>query len=137
MAELSPIEKLDNVLTVLRIKDHADISMIRNDIKFVPTDNEFDRIINKLGKDGYINIVGTIPLYTITFEGYVFEQQGGYENEIRKSIISNRGERTRTLILVIGTALAGAYGLFEILKWFVPYFQNNICYCVFFWQKCP
>jgi hypothetical protein len=57
-----------------------------------------------------------LHFYKLTFGGEVFLQKGGYDQELKDNKIKRNRDIVYTLSVAIGTALAGLYGLFEILK---------------------
>ena len=71
-------------------------------------------IFDKLANDGYIKKVN--ELNSITFEGKLFSKSGGYEVANKKSAIRANLQSSQTWAIAVGTVLAGAYGLLEILK---------------------
>jgi hypothetical protein len=95
---------------------------------------DYERILNKLLKDGYLlfedkyaadNLPGFPELhdiqYSISFEGKLFYEQGGYETESNRKTISSRLQSIQTWAIALGGIL-GALGtigllLFEYLKY--------------------
>ena len=156
------IKILDELLKFLSKTEHTEFAYIRNEIE--QKSNFLKEIDNptlhsallKLVKDGYVNQKSkngtdqlfnsprTYDYYTISFEGLVFIDCGGYENQIRKnqSIESLKNEMTEqqnafeekqvrfqgqiaflTWIIALGTLIAAVYYFLEILKFY------GICSC--------
>jgi hypothetical protein len=125
-----PTQELDIVLNFI-VSDElaafiADTIMEKTKIDNIKTMLE---ILGKLEEDRYIkkeNLVDkmvadtfgtTVWYYSSTFNGRLFSENGGYIAQNKKQKILARNEYIRTLLLTYGTALAGLYGVFEILKW--------------------
>jgi len=87
-------------------------------------------VIKKLAKDEFVSIiqVGARNFYRITFEGLVFQQQGGYKQKLNKDTFLKRQEESNkrtqrilfwfTGIVAVGTFIAAVYYVLEILKFF-------------------
>ena len=137
---LTPIQQLDKVLEwfamdISEMKDGEKIYIRQraNRKQIIPliietfpdlNDEQFiidsDLILEKLAKDCYLYKHQTTFEYNITFEGKVFSRQGGYsKSENRKTKAANNQSLIQWLIAG-GTALAGIYGLYELIK--------NICH---------
>jgi hypothetical protein len=123
--KLSSLQKLDKILEILKKNKEHRVRMkeIIHSNKEITYDN-FDMIINKLMKDGYVDRPYDFsnPLsdtfYSLTFEGLVFHDKGGYIEQERQLKISTCNKRIQNILLTYGTTFAGVYGIFEILKWF-------------------
>lgn len=71
----------------------------------------------KMSRDGYLQKFDNIR-YALYAEGFFFIKTGGYSTtEIRERKKANL-QSLQTWAIVVGTFLAGAYGLVEILKRF-------------------
>jgi|SRR5471030_1337930 len=131
---LSPLQKLDKILGILIISKEKRASMVQIllDANDEITYNDFDIVTTKLIKDGYIerpygfSNPESHTIYSLTFEGLIFYQKGGYiyysKNEKRKNI----KDTIYIWAVAIGTSLAGIYGLFEILKWVAHHFHLHL-----------
>lgn len=133
MEHPKPIEILDAILEYLRInndkeqKDSLDGSRItmadimnhlQNRFNYALSHQEIIRPLKKLQNDGFIED-GYHDFY-ITYDGYLFH---GYEAQAKYDKSINRNNQIRSFALAWGTALAGIYGLFEILKWAFHHFH--------------
>jgi len=123
---LTPIEKLDNMLMYFV---NMDMPPFKTDAEIMKELNitrskEMFEIFHKLEKDGFIKsevlpVHGrNTTVYSSTFDGRLFNLNGGYAQQDADNSIANRNERIQTLLLTYGTAAAGIYGFFEIAKWF-------------------
>ncbi len=130
----NPFQELDDVLIILATSTSQqsfglpELSERDNLPKY--SLNSIKPIVQKLIKDGYIQQEG--DAYSITFEGKLFVQKGGYtqqaKNDSAESIrldkidIAQKNFRyiqNGLLILVaVGTLAAGAYYVIEIGKHF-------------------
>jgi len=133
MDEISPERRLDIVLDVFRCYKDAsldDYIEIENIVPLVIKNGliidrgEIIKILLKLIKDGFIDkkVLDEhykLYSYAITFDGKLFS---GYKKQLKYDRVINRNHRIRVFLLAYGTALAGLYGLFEIVKWIVNYF---------------
>jgi hypothetical protein len=126
MKGLTPNQKLDTVLNYIKNHDvvYKDELIKRMDDLSI-TRVELGRIIYRLIDDKNITENPSlrpdkIPFYVATFDGFLFES---YVQHAKQATTSNRNEYIRTLLLTYGTALAGVYGLFEILKWVFHHFH--------------
>jgi hypothetical protein len=132
---MTPIDMLDHVLSWFAKKSDeynkfgttvvSRPAFTKNDaLKEMQKDNEVfrsaeflifaDMVLDKIVSDGYIKYFE--QLYSITFEGKLFHQTGGYSAEYKNE--SNR-KFLRSLekwLIVGGTVFAGLYGLFEMIK---------------------
>jgi hypothetical protein len=125
-----PTQELDKVLNFIISDDlaalTADTIQEKANIDNIKTLLE---ILGKLEKDGHIeknnainksisDTFGTyLFYYSSTFNGRLFSESGGYAMQNKKQKTLSRNEYIRTLLLTYGTALAGLYGVFEVLKW--------------------
>jgi hypothetical protein len=79
-----------------------------------------DLIFDKLVRDKYIKVLNQqtpiAPIYAITFDGILFSRQGGYQKEDKRKVIQATLQSWQTWAIVIGTFLAGLYGLWEIAR---------------------
>ncbi len=142
------MENLDLVLNYLKNRKDLFIELreIKNHFKGIIPKEDIDLIVDQLLKDGYVYheakdrtirdrlIVETfndhyyrISYLGLLFEGYVIAYETG-QNERR---IQNLKDR----LLIVAAWMAGIYGIFEILKWSVSYFQTYICHCHFFLER--
>lgn len=129
MANLSPVQKLDFVLDKFRetkgaVSEEVIFKAINPDNMYTMyyDPDELKRILIKLVDDKYIyqDIEMDDIYYAITYEGHLFH---GYEKQLKIDRISYRRRNVREFVLSWGTALAGTYGLFEILKWAFHHFH--------------
>jgi len=137
MQEFTPIQKLDFLLTFFKsrpILQSSDISthFASNSIH-IDGQSEISRLIRKLLADKYID-TGSTGIYTISVDGYLFEEHGGYASQLKKVeneaiLLQREADRTRdvdqslkdnskrlnvlTFWLAIGT---GALAIMEIVK---------------------
>ena len=127
MQELTPIQKLDTVLGILNSNSKRGAGLTLFEVEeFLPEITEIDelaRVLYKLEKDNFVKIrditivPGTVKRYfMITFEGKLFWQQNGYDQQEKDSRTKRNRDTAFALSVGIGTALAGLYGLFEIIK---------------------
>jgi hypothetical protein len=137
---LLPHEQLDFILTHLNNdKLPESIEEIEDSLMWNPFDEKIDKTINlilhKLIKDEYVNkvhreeIKRPIPrpagqTYYISFEGKLFIENGGYNQQQKESNRHKTIEITHQWVLSIGTLLAGLYGLVEISKWIYRHFYH-------------
>ena len=152
---MNHIKILDELLKYLKETEHNQFVYIRNDVndkseflKYIGNSTLHSALL-KLVKDGYVNQESehttdqifnkprTNHYYKISFEGLVFIDCGGYENQIRENqkIETSRNEmierqnaleekqgRNQTQLVVLtwlialGTLIAGVYYFLEILK---------------------
>ncbi len=149
---LTPLERLDKVITYLNenlirpVHTLMEISMGLKKEKTEIENSELLLILNKLEQDKFIEVenreakhttapdkeeIITIESYfSITFEGRLFNQEGGYaRKKAREDIELNRlktleqNERKQAkglvflqIIIAIGTAIASFYYILEIIK---------------------
>jgi len=122
---MEELKILDEVLTQLKDKTEKE-PLMKEDIlwyanRLFETSNRNKRtIMEKLIKDGYaarLDIEG-IDKYFITFEGLIFIKKGGYSNQHKKESKTKFILSFQTWLIVIGTVLAGIYGIFEMFKFF-------------------
>ena len=127
MKKLKPIKELDFVFFFFKENDQEyEVHVLLEELKKVELEIDIlklERIINKLHKDemidcrkeDYFNDPNNVGyFYKISYNGYIFK---GYVTDACNSFWKNLRGRCQTLILVVGTGLAGLYGLFEMLKW--------------------
>ncbi|OFY96139.1 MAG: hypothetical protein A3K10_13790 [Bacteroidetes bacterium RIFCSPLOWO2_12_FULL_31_6] len=89
---------------------------------------ELIKVVQKLENDKYIvplggNSESNEEEYTITFEGIVFNSNGGYVKQKQKETIAKKLKHVETCAIAIGTALAGLYALYSFFK------EINFCNC--------
>ena len=152
---LGPLEKLDRVITYLNenlVRPVHNLNEISDGLKKEGTETELSElllILNKLNQDKFINIenrqikhitapdieeIITIELYfSITFDGRIYSQEGGYTRKKEKEDIElgrlktlEQNERMQAkgliilqLIIAIGTAIASLYYIMEMVKSFL------------------
>jgi len=160
--ELTPIEKLDLILGLLssstkyQISDNVPIAkldeneileFIKNDTgnPIILTSHELSLILEKLVKDEFVkkekifrNTDPTYYYYYVSFEGAVFNERGGYKQDIInhhseknrvETLASYQHEQADTLntltrrILYV-TVIAALYYLIEICKWLWKLFHS-------------
>jgi len=134
--KLSPIQKLDKILEILaEDTNNISIAHIVNEAKGKNSGADAQFVLTKLVKDKYAhhleanisNVTSYTALsYSITFEGLVFHQQGGYAKQDENNKRKAKKERLNILAVSIGTVFAGLYGLFEITKWFFHHFHWHL-----------
>jgi hypothetical protein len=128
MTEDEAYLKLDALLRLLQ--NHEGAIGFNKILELLQKDKvEFDGKLLKMAlyqleKDNYVyelNNIGdkTDTIYLISIQGAIFH---GYKKAKCQARWNRLKEKCRTLSLVIGTALAGLYGLFEILKWVFHHF---------------
>ena len=143
--ELTSIEKLDAVLNVLddsykaQIAKHItvpigqlpleEIILFLNNFFIQIYRYDLNLILNKLMKDDFVDqgIDSHKTVYSISIEGSVFYEQGGYQQRILEAnqakynlsyqiSLSNKLNRL-TGWIAFGTSVAAVYYLLEIVKW--------------------
>lgn len=128
-----PIVELDKLLELfVQNKNNSILS-----INFKQLDLEyFNPVIelcNKLVLDGYvlkeekIIMKSSYTQYSLTLNGRIFYQNGGYKAYFKNEKSKNRKQQIESILLTYGTALAGLYGLVEIMKWLASLFK----YCIY------
>ena len=119
------ISKLDSVLEWMYLNNKPSHSKdICENANIKVSDNEAYKILCKLSKDGYADVVNNIWVFEINYNGIIFFESGGYKAEIQ-DLKSRRNLHDRiNKIVALGTFLAGIYALIETLK-----FLLNIFYC--------
>jgi hypothetical protein len=147
---LSPLRQLDRILEILENSEQqVDIDYIALNAENEVSLNTIILVLDKLIKDTYANKYQineldspyTKVLYSITFEGSAFIQQGGYVNE-SESIATEKEriefatsfqlEQSRTLNrltfwIALASGIAAVYYLYFLIQ--------NLCSCEFVWQK--
>ena len=156
------IKILDELLKHLTETEHTEFGRIRNEtieksefLKDIGNSTLHSALL-KLVKDGYVNQTSkhstdqlfntprTDHYYKISFEGLVFIDSGGYENQNRENqrienwnnemterqnALESKQSRNQgqlvvlTWIIAIGTLIAGVYYFLEILK------ISELCVC--------
>lgn len=156
------IKILDGLLKYLIETEYTEFGRIRNDVNdksdfLKDIDNStLHSALLKLVKDGYVNQTSkhstdqlfntprTDHYFKISFEGLVFIDCGGYENQIRKNqtLENLKNEMTErqnaleskqvrfqgqiaflTWVIALGTLISGVYYFLEILK------VSELCVC--------
>jgi len=89
-------------------------------------------IIDKLISDGYIKFLNNKIQpekagYFITFKGLFFYKKGGYKKQSKRDTISENLQITTTLVMVVGTCLAGLYTLIHFFSWLYPLLFPSFC----------
>ncbi len=112
----SQLNKIDVLLKLFEkeqvgIREGSVIGMMKGK-NIEVSESEMRRFINQLDEDGYIFLKD--DLYIITIKGMIYR---GYTKDFKASRVSRRVSRFHNWTLAIGTALAGLYGLYEIMKW--------------------
>lgn len=112
----SQLHKIDTLIELFK-KDTAGIPIheaetMLNGKNVEVSESEVKRFIEQLSHDGYIFKGETF--YIITVKGILFN---GYKREFKSNRLARRAMRWYSWILAVGTALAGLYGLYELLKW--------------------
>lgn len=77
--------------------------------------HESEMMMNKLYDDGYLYKEGNSK-YTITFNGKMFNQQGGYSKKHEREINQANLQFWQTWAIVVGTFFAGLYGIIEVIR---------------------
>ena len=127
MSQLTPIDKLDSVLKFICTSDfwvtgnpekyiYGKYNQRHNGIIAEP---EFMKILDKLVKDGYLDkSIGHEKAYeyTLTFDGMVFNQAGGYKRESEINAKTESQKDFRELMLLYGT-WAVAIGALALVVW--------------------
>ncbi len=139
MKELSPIDKLDTVLTFL----YDNYSKYRFTLPVLATQlikefpqldlwGELVSILNKLEKDEFVEFDDRDDpnrVYRITFEGKLFKQLGGYKEKDKIEKAKNLRMNLQNFAIALGTSVAGAYYLLEIIKFVVKHFYHGCSPC--------
>lgn len=113
---------LDAVLSLKSAKNGRLMSYLG--LKGLPLTQEgMDAIINQLMEDKLIIINGGD--ITPTIKAYLGK---GYVHQFKKEKYIRYRNRFEQIILSYGTGFAGAYGLFEIAKWYA----HHICWHLLF-----
>jgi len=149
-----PLEKLDRVITYLNenlVRPVHNLNEISEGLKKEGTETELSElllILNKLNQDKFVAIenreikhmtapdieeIITVELYfSITFDGRIFSQEGGYTRKKEKEDVEvyrlrtlEQNERRQAkglivlqVIIAIGTAIASLYYIMEMVKGF-------------------
>jgi|GEM_PF-6080035 len=138
MVEMTPIQKLQHVLDVLAKTEIVERSLV--DINNMVSSQidliELSLILDRLEKDSFVKTrnftiqFGTTKYYTITFDGKVFSEQGGYikDLELKEAEIAKlqseklfqdkqaKALRSSQIWIMIGTLVAALYYLGELIK---------------------
>jgi hypothetical protein len=158
-AEISPIQKLDTVLKIIAVKYPTGVgeqyfyktlrSVFDEVKKLIPNAelSELVMILNKLIKDEYAEMMketafGTIDekeYYSITFEGKLFLQQGGYQikeiedknNRMRMDELEKRQNQNEQRLIKLNRWVAigsvgAAVGSIGILIWEMRYWLAHL-----------
>ncbi len=145
------LEKLDEALKLISEKGNCDgiidHSLIVNELKdkglnigsstFVNEQTNIVRenlilineIIYKLEKDELIRLYDETNefeikdrKYFITVEGRIFMQNGGYQEKKKRESTLNNLQLLMTVVIAVGTGLAGLYSLGKFLLWCFHHF---------------
>ena len=138
-SDFSTFKLLDKVLHILTvpasggrtIRENVTIITIyhslENDLGVSLHNEEFKAIIDKLTKDGYIKEVvinnGTPQAHCLTFDGFVFFQQGGYQQQVdilESQIRQSKNNHRLTVAVAVGAGVASAYYIIESIRIFFP-----------------
>jgi len=124
MKNLTAIEKLDSLLNYFCDEKSRGVTFTDISKKFKIDDGLIREILDRLLTDGHVReFVRTRKTgsawntYSITFNGRTFHEVGGYKQQQKEKHILTWNKRIQNTLLIGGTAAAGAYGIFEILKW--------------------
>lgn len=125
---MTPIDKLDFILNSIEPYNGHFLTLTeitkQSEILGKININELPSIVNKLTKDGYLDfeindskdtIFGSDKMYMITFEGKMLNEQGGYRYKEKRDSISAKLQLAQTWAITVGTALAGLYGLSQVI----------------------
>ncbi|HEY5328108.1 MAG TPA: hypothetical protein VIJ27_13985 [Mucilaginibacter sp.] len=134
---LTPIKKLDLVLGIVAEEtNNTSIATIVLKGKEKVSGSDVHFVLDKLVEDKYVHFIGgplpanvtenTAFSYSITFNGLVFHQQGGYSREHKNRRAKARKDAAYTIVVAVGTFLAGLYTLFEIVKWVFHHFHRHL-----------
>lgn len=126
---MTAIEKLDYILVQLKpfAGHYLSIIEIAKNAEVINhmNVNELPPILNKLVTDGNADfeisefkdsLYESNKIYTISFEGIILIENGGYKRKGKKESISTKLQSLQTWAIAVGTALAGLYGLYELIK---------------------
>ena len=138
MAELTAIEKLDRILFLFPLDENESLFKVLKNIqtKYPTIDIRLlVEIFQKLEDDKYIRKdyskfkKGRFGRwqeqehYSLTFEGELFKNSGGYCQQFKNEKRKAAKDKAYITAVGIGTALAGLYGFFEIAKWVYHHFH--------------
>ncbi|MFB9845512.1 hypothetical protein [Mucilaginibacter ginsenosidivorans] len=112
------LHKIDTLLRLFRkdevgIPEHEIKGMLKHQ-KVEASDSEIKRFLYQLQEDGYIFFEEKLNLYIVTVKGVKFD---GYWSEFKASRTRHCREVVQSYLLSVGTALAGLYALYDLLKW--------------------
>lgn len=112
-------QKLDFLLSNLNIETYTPQTMtaripdwqyIRSIITNMDEETE---LLYKLAQDGYVRKEHNS---IITIEGRLFIERGGYVAKQKRETVTLYFKRVQTWSIVVGTALAGAYALYQLIQ---------------------
>jgi hypothetical protein len=124
MKNLTAIEKIDCLLNYFYSEKSRQV--IFSDIsQHFKIDNGLVReILDRLINDGHVKefkqqkpVNPEYHTYSITFNGRIFKEAGGYKEDQKARNTLFRKKRIQNVLLTCGTVAAGLYGIFEIIKW--------------------
>ena len=105
---MTPIEKLDQVLDLLKDNKPHQLGRIMTELKLLKNVNytldELRIALRKLEKDGFAFTNVATDVFTITLDGYLFM---GYVKKSKIDLTSYRRRNVRDFALTWGTVLAG------------------------------
>ena len=122
---MTPIEKLDQVLDLLKDNKPHQLGRIMTELKLLKNVNytldELRIALRKLEKDGFAFTNVATDVFTITLDGYLFM---GYVKKSKIDLTSYRRRNVRDFALTWGTVLAGiaasALLIWQIYSYFHP-----------------
>jgi len=125
---MTSIDKLDFILKAMEPYDghYMNLTEITKQSEIIGTINinELPGIVNKLYKDGYLDletiqtkdvIFESDKKYMITFEGKLLNESRGYKYKEKQKVIATNLQLIQTWAIAVGTALAGLYALYQII----------------------
>lgn len=125
---MTAIEKLDKVLNIFYNSDRKGgfdyAELFKATSHLLEYKDELNKIIKKLRKDELIYIEDITAshdfvraeVYFLTIEGMIFVENKGYGQQNKNAKIKRNRDIANAQAVGIGTALAGLYALWEIVK---------------------